>query len=101
MLVEVCFYYLINKKQMYATLLNCWKFLKPFLSYQVENILMFSMAFMRVKEMVTNDGDITMDNQQPSPIQFFLFILFLIKYIYLKNHIGCRSQTKMAVGKTL
>ena len=79
----------------YATLLNCWKFLRA-LSYQVEkgNLLLDGFCFREFKYSLAIEGtviidrDVTMDNQQPSPI--------LKALLFFK--VGCRSQTKMAVG---
>ncbi len=81
--------------QAYATLLNCWKFLRAS-SYQVEkgNLYLNGLYYssqsnfrsIDLEDMVIIDEDVTMDNQQPSPIIIDRWL------------IGCRSQTKMAVG---
>ena len=70
----------------YATLLNCWKFLRA-LSYQVEkgNLLLdgfclkriLTNSFLAIEGTVIIDRDVTMDNQQPSPI----FKIGIVKYI--------------------
>jgi hypothetical protein len=43
------------------------------------------------EEMVIIDEDVTMDNQQPSPLEILNNLLF-------NSFNGRRSQTKMAVG---
>ena len=64
--------------QAYATLLNCWKFLRAS-SYQVEmgNLCSMASAISQVSiAIIARYGenqveDVTMDNQQPSPDPMF------------------------------
>ena len=54
------------------------------------NILNSFKILLAIEGTVIIDRDVTMDNQQPSPI----FKISIFK-------VGCRSQTKMAVGNFL
>ena len=65
MLVEI---YDLNSLQTYATLLNCWKFLKLYRTKfeMVQSNLNGLSLQSRSKDMVKIDRDVTMDNQQPS-----------------------------------
>jgi hypothetical protein len=66
MLVEICEIF----SQTYATLLNCWKFLKLYHTKLGRfNPISMALAFT-VRGMVKIDRDVTMDNQQPRPNEF-------------------------------
>ena len=76
MLVELFFFFLMcfhhNDQKVYATLLNCWKFLRALVVPSREAIaFIFSMAscFLEIENKrirSTINKDVTMDNQQPS-----------------------------------
>ncbi len=63
MLVET---FCSHGQEAYATLLNCWKFLRAS-SYQVEFSPNLNGLLVTREGVVTSDEDVTMDNQQPSP----------------------------------
>ena len=82
MLVEICV--LDFRSQTYATLLNCWKFLK-FYRTKFRWFISKLNGFHESERFVKIDRNATMDNQQPSLNE-------------IQPSLGRRSQTKMAVG---
>ena len=87
MLVETCKCFLFYYKkvlQAYATLLNCWKFLKLCRTKLRFIGSLHLNGLIHRRELVKTDRDATMDNQQPSPKIYMFYSVIL----------GCCSQTQ-------